>query len=681
MNKVSSFILAALVCMFATESRIQATEVTASQMKIPSEQYYGMTLANSALAAPDGLVATLHLNIKGDASITSIRVNNLVKRTLSGSVEHKGKGYIISDGYSWVELNCTNGGQNVKLGTEDTKFTVKMAPGQYKEGLEICICDASHRAMHHFLPPFTLAPGDTREETIEYVPDKGVLFFEGFDTFVREGEHFQLDDSRIALADVLAKTIGKNVTESYLKSRLMWDWYTAFRSHERAGHISVGNNLRGILRTGKMSNIKGIRTVTVDFDFSLGEHFDKDFQTIIRNGGYITAATVDGRKVKMNKKNCFYNGNGSYITLTNRKMLVANLEQWHHATLTVERATDGMDLTFMTGDAAIGHHNFLIDNIKVTEGPEMERGDLRVLYWNIQNGMWYDQPNNYVNFVEWVKKYDPDVCVWCEASSIYYDNTYTKSPDRYLPAHWDEVAARYGHSYTALGEHCDNYPQEVTSKYPIKTLKKIGKTDVPNPFNPSVTCNVAHGCGVQQIEVNGKTINIVTMHTWPQGFAWGLPSKDKALREESRSRKEGDLYRAFEMKYVVEHTINSPEFAGTENWLLMGDLNSRSRADQWHFKSDDDTTRLKCQDEIRDHTSMVDIIASTYPGDFMSSTYGNSRIDNMYASPAMYARVKNAMILIDDWTAAFSVRKSPYEKTFIEPSDHRPILVDFEFGR
>lgn len=679
MKKFSAFIFAIMVLAAQSEDLLATSGAEAPQMKIFSEQYYGMIPANSALAAPDQMVAILNMNIKGDATITSVHVSNLADRALSGTVEYKGNGYIITDGYSWVELNCTNAGQNVKIDNDGTIFTVKMAPGQYKEGLEIRICDASHRVMHHVLPAFSLAPGEIRDVTIEYAPDNGVLFFEGFDTFVREGEHFQLDDSKVALANTLNMTIGKSVSEPYVKSRLMWDWYTAFRSNEMTGCISVGSNLRGILRTSRISNIKGIRTVTVEFDFSLGKHFDKEFQVIVRNGGYITAATVDGRKVKINKKKRSYKGNGSYITLANRKMLFSDMEQWHHATLTVERATDGMDLTFMTGDAAVGFHNFLIDNIKVTEGPEMERGDLRVLYWNIQNGMWYDQPNNYVNFVEWVKKYDPDVCVWCEASSIYYDNTYTKSPDRYLPAHWDELAARYGHCYTAIGEHCDNYPQEVTSKYPITTLKKIGKTDVPNPFNPATTCNVAHGCGVQQIEVNGKTINIVTMHTWPQAYAWGV--KDKAARDESRSRNEGDLYRAFEMKYVVEHTINSPEFAGVENWLLLGDLNSRSRADQWHFKEDGNTTRLKCQDEIRDHTSMVDIIASKYPGDFMASTYGNSRIDIMYASPKMYARVKNAMILIDGWTAAFSVRRSPYEKTFIEPSDHRPILVDFVFGK
>ena len=48
---------------------------------------------------------------------------------------------------------------------------------------------------------------------------------------------------------------------------------------------------------------------------------------------------------------------------------------------------------------------------------------LRVLYWNIQNGMWAEQGDNYDNFVEWGKRYDPAVCVWCEAQTIYENGT------------------------------------------------------------------------------------------------------------------------------------------------------------------------------------------------------------------------------------------------------------------
>ena len=44
--------------------------------------------------------------------------------------------------------------------------------------------------------------------------------------------------------------------------------------------------------------------------------------------------------------------------------------------------------------------------------------DFSVLYWNVQNGMWSDQGNNYDNFVKWVKKHDPDVCVWAECKSL-----------------------------------------------------------------------------------------------------------------------------------------------------------------------------------------------------------------------------------------------------------------------
>ena len=46
-------------------------------------------------------------------------------------------------------------------------------------------------------------------------------------------------------------------------------------------------------------------------------------------------------------------------------------------------------------------------------------GTLTLLYWNIQNGMWDDQANNYDNFVAFVAGLDPDICVWTEAESRY----------------------------------------------------------------------------------------------------------------------------------------------------------------------------------------------------------------------------------------------------------------------
>ena len=70
--------------------------------------------------------------------------------------------------------------------------------------------------------------------------------------------------------------------------------------------------------------------------------------------------------------------------------------------------------------------------------------EIKLLYWNIQNGMWHDQGNNYDAFVEYVKSLDPDICVWAEAESRYITDTGVKMKipeDQYLPWNWPRVTA------------------------------------------------------------------------------------------------------------------------------------------------------------------------------------------------------------------------------------------------
>ena len=140
--------------------------------------------------------------------------------------------------------------------------------------------------------------------------------------------------------------------------------------------------------------------------------------------------------------------------------------------------------------------------------------DLRLLYWNIQNGMWSGQDDNYDRFVEWVKEFDADVCVWCEAQSIYRSGTADRMPeaDRYLVGNWGELAARYGHKYWYVGGHRDNFPQVITSKYPIENVERIVGEE-PDSV-------VTHGAGWARIVKNGRTVNIVTLHLWPQAYAY-----------------------------------------------------------------------------------------------------------------------------------------------------------------
>ena len=74
-----------------------------------------------------------------------------------------------------------------------------------------------------------------------------------------------------------------------------------------------------------------------------------------------------------------------------------------------------------------------------------EGKEIKILYWNIQNGMWDDQQNNYSNFVEYVKSLDPDICIWAEAESLYHSgsNQKFKKEEQYLPWNWDILAGRY----------------------------------------------------------------------------------------------------------------------------------------------------------------------------------------------------------------------------------------------
>ena len=291
--------------------------------------------------------------------------------------------------------------------------------------------------------------------------------------------------------------------------------------------------------------------------------------------------------------------------------------------------------------------------------------DVRLLYWNIQNGMWSDQGNNYDNFVEFVKSQEPDICVWCEAATIYNDGTADKrTGDKYLPANWDSLAERYGHKYVYLGGWRDNYPQVITSKFPIRNVKRI--------LGDPEKVIVAHGAGWAQIEVAGKTLNIVTLHTWPHPFAYLAED-----RQASAAKREGDSYRAREMELICNETIGSVASAKDEYWMMMGDFNSISPIDNFQYNLPLDTCKFFVHNYVRNNTPYLDVIAEKYPGEFITSNHGQSRIDYVYCTQPLYDCIENAEILQDGgWLTIY--RDPQNLSNFYHPSDHRPIVVDFK---
>lgn len=297
-----------------------------------------------------------------------------------------------------------------------------------------------------------------------------------------------------------------------------------------------------------------------------------------------------------------------------------------------------------------------------TPATDKEEGtEYRLLFWNIQNGMWSGQADNYDKFVNWVKQQDPDVCVWCEARTIYYTGTRDKMPveEKYLVDNWPELASRYGHKYVYVGGMRDNYPQVVTSKTPI-----YGMAQIVGEEPDSV---VSHGALWAQVKVAGKTLNLVALHTWPHPYAFG--AEDQAA---SKAEHGGDAYRRKEVEYVCKHTIGD---AKEGNWLVMGDFNSISRNDNALYGLPADDSKFWVQDYMHEHTALYDIIKRWYPEDVIVSTIDNTRYDYVFGTPDIYSFITDARIVRDEYTNPVRDAKI----SFCHPSDHLPIIVDFKF--
>lgn len=305
--------------------------------------------------------------------------------------------------------------------------------------------------------------------------------------------------------------------------------------------------------------------------------------------------------------------------------------------------------------------------MSVLVGCTKESGSVKILYWNIQNGMWSDQGQDYDNFVDFVLSENPDICIWAEAESRYRTDTAEKMAgceEAYLPYNWDLLARRYGHQYVCIAGKRDTFPQVVTSRYPVKIVKRI------NGNGEDLV--VVHGAGYVEVDVNGEKLNIVTVHTYPFRYAY-LAQDQKA----SAAENGGDIYRAAEVKYICEQTILEYDPEGKENWIMAGDFNAVSRADNWHLQRPEDDKAFLLNDYISSNTPYIDLIQRWYPGEYQKSTFSGRRIDFIYMTEPLVSRVKDAGTIYDGFaTASRDPRKL---NNFCNPSDHYPIAVELEF--
>ena len=700
-----------------------------TDIKLPYSQFYHKAIANiksfpmyasyskengNKLIFNDGF-ALVYVRLKGEpVNISSVKVVSPTGKAVAGlSTLSSKKEFSVKRGMDFAVLNCTN--SIVRLSNSKyTNFRVMVAPGTYSQGLEISICDEDHGAMFITTEPLTLAAGDVHTIEANYEVEKDLIFYEGFDNFVwggdimkgAEGYGFAPTADKMGIDsgkeltgyedaftevsydnpgagfvqsnnwdDVTGKNVERShqLSDSYIKSCNLVKYSHLFRSQERPGYVVIGegNRARGIMCTPMAKYMKGIGEAKTIMQFAVEAKFSKNLTINIVHSGIIKSVKLDGKEYNLSDFNCHVSGSGCSLTIPNSQLKIASSaaepKTWQTLEWVTDGITDGSKFYVNTDDASTGEHGIYVDYIKSYKVSDWgDTSNLKVLYWNIQNGMIADQHNKYENFVAWVKKWDPDICVWCESETIYKDKSGTGTSNKFLPDGWGQVAARYGHQHVAVGGNHDNYPQTITSKYPIKTVKKITNTHISGK-------PVAHGAGHFQVEVNGKNINVVTLHMWPAGHAYGASNTT-----ESAAAKEGDYYRQFEMQYIVDNTVNLEANKGEDYWILCGDTNSYSRMDDWSSKlSQTDPTKLITHDVILEQTYLKDVIAHRDCYGEKNNVMFRCRIDFIYTSPKMFDCLTNSIMLMDSWSGPNG--KWEYHTSFSDPSDHTPVYAEFKF--
>jgi len=681
------------------------------------------------------LCGVLRFKVTGDAAVNCIKFEDNSGAYMTGYFNYDPEKKILvrrtstAAGVYFTVLECSNGGNGVALTADGKEFYVVLPVGAYEKGLKVTITDRSHHLMSCDTEAFEIkADAVTEIATIAYKPDENQLFAENFDNFVYGGNrmggknmkgynpvranasiNYQYTGTERApylslynragsgyLQDNYRTTLVENgrMHKEYLKNRNIEDWPMMFRAQEFPGYIGVGvqDNTRGQIRTPNFSQIDGIADIEVTFKFCPQAKANSAVTVDVCNAGVIKEYWINGERRSLTRDNYpFIGSNIERLRLSNSAIRLpgndSEWKPWYEVKLIVSGATAQTNLFWQSEFSSSEYINgFFLDDIEVKLISSVPRERiLRIMDYNVQNCIWSDQANNYNGFVEWMKQEDVDIAIFCEACTIYYDGTGkgSKAEERYLPYKykpyefkkdpnmepegWIELAARFGHKYVKIGAHQDNYPVVVTSKYPIIFSQKLGGKDV------------SHGGIHAQVEVDGKRINIVGFHTWPQAFYKGFRRNTPAAIQSEREHG-GNKMRLEEFQIFMERTILNPEFANEEHWIITGDMNCPSPLDDAHHKFGLDNPRYWGQKYMLENVTKVKDLIKIYncPDKrdvIIPSTQGWGRIDLMYGSDLFVKTMIKAKSPRIGWTRGKWDKETGFFKNC--GSDHLPVTVDF----
>ena len=376
--------------------------------------------------------AVLDFVASGSEPLASLQVS--AATPLSGFVSWKRaeNAFACEEGWNTLVLNCagaeTSGRQHYPVLVLSGKVT----------GAHVRACDIRHRMFEQSLGELTLAPGDVVTVNLNARPQDGLLWFEGFDRCVWGGDpaggkgglsptdrvidpqgDSELTGYEYARTHVGATTPGSayvqysfaekaytvaenhSMTDSYIQSRGFDRYKHMLRCRECPGYISAGSGGtgRGVFSLFPLEGITAVKNLDVSFRLCLDPATDDAIQFLsTASSAIIKEWYLDGRRGSSDAVVT----RGQSTTLTLDKTLLGS-SQWREVRVLVDNCTDATLLQWQGKSAEAGKHAFYLDEIRVLEVQDSWNAGnrIRLLYWNIQNGMWADQ-FTYDAFVEWV---------------------------------------------------------------------------------------------------------------------------------------------------------------------------------------------------------------------------------------------------------------------------------------
>lgn len=256
---------------------------------------------------------------------------------------------------------------------------------------------------------------------------------------------------------------------------------------------------------------------------------------------------------------------------------------------------------------------------------------LRILSYNILEGMKTDTTKGKQLFVKWINDQDPDILALQEAN-------------KFTPVTLAALAKSYGHDYSVIVKE-SGYPVALTSRFPITDIEKINE-------------NITHG--YITAKVNGY--NIVVLHLNPHHY-------DKRRAEIAAILAKIAANNAMK-KLIVMGDFNSYSPLDKAN-LTDGLVVKRYKEAKLKYKTHNNLVNgeeldLQVQESILDFglTDILKYLADSDPGNAKEVIPGKYRIDYIYVSKDLKKKVIRGKFIRDDFTKKFS--------------DHLPLIIELK---